>query len=129
MRKLIAVAFVLACTVGCTDGAVTRPLPDGYKVWVMNSEEVYVSDASNELLVGPLLKQVGVTDRYIVTTSEAAGPSYIGNLCTSGYSLIERSTHKVTTRMTEVEAKRQLSQAGESMPALLDFKSYELVTQ
>lgn len=127
--KRIAVAFMLACTFGCADRAVTSPLPDGYKVWVMNSEEIYVSDADNELLVGPLLKQVGVTEHYIVTTSETAGPGYIGNLRTSGYSLIERSTRKVTTGMTEVEAKRQLSLTGGSMPALLDFKRYELVTQ
>lgn len=129
MRKRIAAAFMLLCTLGCADRAVTRPLPDGYKVWVMNSEEIYVSDARNELLVGPLLKQVGVTERYIVTTSEVAGSSYIGNLHTSGYSLIERSTRRVMTGMTEVEAKRQLSQVGESMPELLDFKRYALVTQ
>lgn len=129
MRKRMAVAFLLACTFGCADRAATTPLPDGYKVWVMNSEEIYVSDAGNELLVGPLLQQVGVTERYIVTTSEAAGPGYIGNLRTSGYSLIERSTRKVTTEMTEVEVKRQLSRTGESMPALLDFRRYELVTQ
>lgn len=129
MRRFLVVAFMLACLFGCSNRVAMASLPDGYRVWVMNSEEIYVSDASNELLVGPLLKQVGVTERYIVMTSEAAGPGYVGNLRTSGYSLIERSTHKVMTGMTEVEAKRQLSEAGESMPALLDFNSYELVTQ
>jgi hypothetical protein len=129
MKKHIAVAFLVACAFGCADKATTTPLPGGYKVWVMNSEEVYVSDAGNELLVGPLLRKIGVTKRHIVTTSEAAGPGYIGNLRTSGYSLIERSTRKVTTGMTEDEATRKLSQMGESMPALLDFKRYQLVTQ
>lgn len=129
LRGLIAVAFMLACIVGCTDRAVTRPLPDGYKVWVMNSDEIYVSDAGNELLVGPSLKKVGVTERHIVTTSDVAKPSYIGSLRTSGYSLIERSIRKVMTGMTEVEAQRELFQAGESMPALLDFRSYDSVTQ
>ncbi|WP_379654231.1 hypothetical protein [Pseudoxanthomonas sp. UC19_8] len=90
----------------------------------MNSEEIYVSDSSNELLVGPHLRQVGVTKHYIVTTSEAAGPNYVGNLRTSGYSLIERSTRRVETRMTESQVKERLSSVAESMPLLSEFNQY-----
>lgn len=128
MKIFIAAALTVLSAAGCKVGSANT-LPDGYKVWVMNSEEAYVSDSSNELLVGPKLKKVGVTKRYIVTTSETAKPGYIGNLRTSGYSLIERSTRDVKTGMTEDQAKKQLSQVGESMPLLLDFDQYVLVTQ
>lgn len=129
MISRMAVTLILACTLGCSSQTATRTLPDGYKVWVMNSEEVYVSNADNELLVGPLLKQIGVTHRHIVTTSKVAGPSYIGNLRTSGFSLIERSTGNLTTGMTKADAARKLSATGESMPELVDFKAYELIKQ
>lgn len=129
MKKLVVFAFMLACLLGCANTASTSTLPDGYRIWVMSSEEVYVSDASNELLVGPSLRKVGVAKLYIVTISDAAGSSYMGHLRTSGYSLIERRTRKVSSGLTETDVKRQLAKGGEAMPDLLDFESYQLVTK
>ncbi|WP_440975284.1 hypothetical protein [Pseudoxanthomonas winnipegensis] len=128
MKRFAAAIFVSVLIFGCTRATVSN-LPDGYKVWAMNSEEIYVSDSSNELLVGPHLRQVGVTKHYIVTTSEAAGPNYVGNLHTSGYSLIERPTRRVETGLTESQAKERLFKVGESMPLLSDFNQYQLVTR
>lgn len=129
MKILAAISFALLFATACADRVATKRLPDGFKVWVMNAEERYVSDSGNELLVGPLLKQVGVTEHYLVATSEAPGLAYSGHVKTSGYSVIERSPRHVSTGMTLLEAELQLARAGESMPEMLDYNQYELVTQ
>lgn len=128
MKRFVAAIFMSAFISGCTR-ATLSDLPDGYKIWVISSEEIYVSDSSNELLVGPHLRQVGVTKHYIVTTSEAAGPNYVGNLRTSGYSLIERPTRRVETQMTESQVKERLSRVAESMPLLSEFNQYRITAR
>jgi hypothetical protein len=104
-----------------------RKLPDGFKVWVMNSQEAYVSDANNVLLVGPRLRRIGVTEHYIVTTSDVAGPEYIGDLRTSGFSLIDRATGAVLSGMNEDDANRRLAHVGDAMPSLFEISSYDRV--
>jgi hypothetical protein len=118
-----ALAFLAACH----SSTPPKTLPDGFKVWVMNSDERYVSDANDVLLVGPRLERIGVTSHYVVTVGTAAGPEYIGNLRTSGYSLIDRSTHLVQSEMSEAEAARRLSLVGDSMPALAGVNEYQRV--
>ena len=117
--QVVTLAFMAACS--------SSTPPDGFKVWVMNSEELYVSDANNVLLVGPCLERIGVTPHYVVTVGTAAGPEYIGNLRTSGYSLIDRSTHPVQSEMSEAEAAQRLSLVGDSMPMLAGVDEYQQV--
>lgn len=130
MRSVLLYFFIFVLTLsGCSKTHEKLKMPNGYKIWVMNSEEVYVSDAANELLVGPSLKKLAVVDRYILTFGEQASSNYVGNLRTHGYSIIERKTGKVTTGMTQDAARIFLKKRGQKMPRLISYDEFDLVTQ
>lgn len=119
---------MLSVLAGCGQAALAS-LPGGYKIWVMNSKEIYLSAQDNELVVGPALRKIGVTEHYIVTFSDKAGAEYIGNLKTSNYSLVNVQDGTITTDLSESDAKSALQKKGDAFPAMLDFNSYPLVTQ
>ncbi|MBB6574824.1 hypothetical protein [Xanthomonas arboricola] len=125
--KFIISLLILSILAGCSESKNSVSLPDGFKIWVMNSKEVYLANAGDELLVGPYLKNIGLTKNYIVTTSLKADSNYTGKIETSGYSLIERKSGRVFTHLSEIEVKKTLAEKGEYFPKLLEYRNYELV--
>lgn len=104
--KFIISLLILSILAGCSESKNSVSLPDGFKIWVMNSKEVYLANAGDELLVGPYLKNVGLTKNYIVTTSLKADSNYTGKIETSGYSIIEIKSGRIFTHLSEIEVKK-----------------------
>ncbi|MGV7166805.1 hypothetical protein ACDI35_11730 [Xanthomonas axonopodis pv. cajani] len=125
MKFIIALLTTLIFA-GCSENKDPVSLPDGFKIWVMNSKEVYLSKADDELLVGPHLKDIGITETYIVTKSLKADSSYTGKIDTSDYSLVERRSGRVFTHLSRVEAKKILAERGENFPEISEYRNYKI---
>lgn len=126
------VMLLLLCLVlfsACNAQQASRHLPNDYKVWVMNAREVYLADRNNELVIGPALRKIGVTKHHIVTFSEPSNPEYTGNLRTTGYSVLDVSTGKVSTGLSEQDVQVLLTNKGEIFPEMVDFDAYPLVSR
>lgn len=129
MRVYILVVFLLVFPLlSCVENN-RYSLPEGYKVWVMNSKEVYLSDKNNELLVGPSLKEIGLSKNYIVTYSGPVDAEYVGYLKTKNYSVLDLQTKILMTDLSEQDARDFLSKHGDVYPKMLSFNEYNIVDQ
>jgi hypothetical protein len=126
-RVICAVLFAVFFFSGCSADAPSERLPGGYKIWVMNAQEIYLSDKDDELLVGPALRTIGTTTSYIVAFCEPAPSGYQGNLRSSGYSLIKVKSGVVRTGLQLHDVERELNAAGEVMPKMLSYDRYRAV--
>jgi len=116
--------FVLIAVSGCKKNDPQIDLPSGYKVWIMNANEVYLSRSDNELLVGPSLRKVGFTQRHIVAWCDKPDQVYIGNIRTVGYSIIDLSDGSLSPNLTVEQASEKLKNQGSVLPEMKGIEAY-----
>ena len=90
----------------------------------MNSEEAYVADAGNELILGPKIEAIGTAPGVIVVNCGLDDVVVNGFANTVGLNLIDTRTGKITKRLTAAEAEQELASRNRSMPAMRPPSSY-----
>ena len=91
---------------------------------VMSSEEVYVANAQNELILGPEIETIGIAPGVIVVN---CGPNKIvadGLENTIGFNLIDTRTGVIWKSLTAAEAEQKLRSRGSSIPEMRPLSSY-----
>lgn len=100
------------------------PLVDGYQIMVMSSEEVYVANAQNELILGPEIETIGIAPGVIVVN---CGPKKIvadGLENTAGFNLLDTRTGVIWKGLTATEVEQKLKSRKISMPEMRPLSSY-----
>ena len=116
MKKLI---FVLVLTaVGCMEHRDTGSLVNGYKLVAMNSSEIYIANPTDELIIGPTIKTVGITGDVIVAYCGMEKTVANGFENTRGYNIVDTRSGAVTTRLTEEGMRAQLSASNLKEPKM-----------
>lgn len=101
-------------------------LPGGYRVWVMNSQEVYLADRNDALMLGPALEQLGVTGGFIVARCGKAAPGVHTTVRTEGYVLLDVSSGGIVAGLTREQAESRLRELGAALPELEPYRNYPL---
>ena len=115
---------------GCAPQPRKSELPNGYKIYVMNAEEVYLGDSSGNLIVGPGLTRVGVTQRYLITFSEKPKTNYLNRAeFAGGFGIVDMSSGTVTAPTTESRVRGVLQRDRLKMPEMRGLDDYSIVTQ
>jgi hypothetical protein len=100
------------------------PLVDGYQIMVMSSEEVYVANAANDLILGPEIETIGIAPGVIVVN---CGPKKIvadGLENTAGFNLLDTRTGVIWKGLTAAEAEQKLRSRNVTMPEMRPLSSY-----
>lgn len=124
MRKFSVLLLLLIAMSGCGKNEPRTDLPGGYKIWIMNAHEIYLSKSDNELLVGPALRKVGVAQGHIVAWCDEPDKSYTGDVRTVGYSVIDLSSGSLSSSLTEDQAREQLKNQGSTFPEMKGIEAY-----
>jgi hypothetical protein len=107
MKKLIF--FLVLFITACAEHRDTGYLVNGYKVVAMNPLEVYVATPTNELIIGPTIKSMGVTGDIVVVDCGLEKSVVNGFENTTGFNIVDTRTGVVTYNLTEESMKIQLS--------------------
>jgi hypothetical protein len=100
------------------------PLADGYQIMVMSSEEVYVANAGNELILGPEIETIGIAPGVIVVNCGRNKIVADGLENTAGFNLIDTRNREIIKGLTAAEAEQKLRSRGSSMPEMRPLSSY-----
>jgi hypothetical protein len=100
------------------------PLADGYQIMVMNSQEEYVANADNELILGPKIETIGLASDVIVVNCGLDKVVINEFANTVGFNLIDRRTGEITKGLTAAEAEQELRSRQRSMPEMRPLSSY-----
>ena len=117
------VILTMALIYGCARSWEPTPLVDGYQIMVMNSEEVYVADARNELIVGPIIEAIGLAPGIIVVDCGTEKRVVNGFENTVGFNVIDTKSGAVTKLLSREQAEGQLRARGLDMPEMRPFDS------
>jgi hypothetical protein len=124
MKIFATLLLILLATSACGRSDPPADLPGGYKVWIMNANEIYLANANNELIAGPALRKIGATQRHIVAWCEEPDKAYTGNVRTVGYSVVDLSNGSLSSGLTEEQAKKELTEEGSTFPEMKGFEAY-----
>jgi len=117
MRRLgwLLIGMVLC---SCTSSAQRLPMPDGYRVWVMNAREVYLANSEDVLIVGPKLVALGVSDHVIVTQNSSEDVTINGFANTPGYAVLDTRTGKFVAGLSMESMKDKVINLGVPIPEM-----------
>jgi len=87
-------------------------------VLAMNPAEVYVAKADGELLLGPTIEKIGISNDVVVVYCGWQERSVNGFAATVGYNIIYTRTGEVVKRLTEQQLREALRQRNTQMPQL-----------
>lgn len=117
MKKWI---FILVLTVaGCMEHRDAGDLVNGYKLLAMNSSEIYIANPSDELLIGPTIKTIGITGEVIIAYCGMEKTVVNGFENTTGYNIVDTRTGAVTSRLTEESMRSQLGTLNLKEPKMV----------
>jgi hypothetical protein len=100
------------------------PLVGGYQIMVMSSEEVYVANADNELILGPEIETIGLAPGVIVVNCGLNKVAPEGRANTVGFNLVDTQTGVIWKGLTAAEAEQKLKSRKISMPEMRPLSSY-----
>ena len=100
------------------------PLTDGYQLMVMNSKEVYVANAQNELLLGPRIQAIGMAPGIIVVDCGTEKVVVNGFENTTGLNMIETKTGAIRKDIAQADLEREMANRNERKPELRPLASY-----
>jgi hypothetical protein len=119
---LLGLALLLAA---CRSSSwAPTPLTDGYQLMVMNSKEVYVANAKNELLLGPRVKAIALAPGLIVVDCGNEKIVVNGFENTAGLNLIDTKTGAIRKGITEADLEREMSSRNQREFRLEPLSSY-----
>lgn len=117
MKKLclvLAVFFFTACISRKDEG----PLPNNYAVLAMGSMEVYVANPQRELLLGPTLVSIGVTNNFVIAFCGWETTERNGFANTVGYNILDTDSGQIVRKLSETEARSWIESKGLQFPIL-----------
>jgi hypothetical protein len=100
------------------------PLADGYQIMIMNSEEVYIADGRNELILGPEIEAIGIAPGTIVVDCGLKDVVVNQFANTVGFNVIDTRTGVIWKRLTAAGAAEKLRALGSPMPEMRPLSSY-----
>lgn len=102
---------------GCWRNDVAE-MPNGYKIWVMNSREIYLANMSNELVVGFAIANVGV-DRHIVVVECAERAVTVNGFSNmSGYTIVDTASGLIDAGLDRNAFERKAKEIGFPVSAM-----------
>jgi hypothetical protein len=116
MKKSIFM-FVLMFA-GCVGHRDTGNLVNGYKILAMNSAEIYVATPTDELIVGPTIRTIGIAGPVIVAYCGTEKTVANGFQNTTGYNVVNTRTGAVTLSLTEESMRAQLAALNIQVPKM-----------
>lgn len=122
--KLPMLLWMVVLLAGCHSSWHPTPLTDGYQLMVMNSEEAYVANAADELILGPKIKAIGIAPGMIVVDCGTDEVVINGFANTVGFNLIDTKTGKVTKGLTLSEAQEAFKSSDAALPEMRKPSSY-----
>ncbi len=135
MNKFVTLTFsllLLFLLPACSKqkpGDEILPLPSGFNVWVMNDEEIYIANKNNELLVGPSLRRVAITHKFIIAFCDSPPDKFEGYPSTIGYNAINIETGMVKTNLSIEAVTDLLSKNDEKLPVMLDYNNFRPINR
>jgi hypothetical protein len=116
-------SVVSACTASNNDGVA--PLVNGYKIWMMNSKEIYVGAPDDVLLVGPKLEELALVNSFIVGKCSLEDITINGFRNTKGYFLIDTKKKSTKVELSKEHVLIELKKLGiKELPTLKSVKEY-----
>jgi hypothetical protein len=109
---------------GCQHSWKPTPLADGYQIMVMNSQEIYIANADNELLLGPRIETIGAAPGVIVVNCGSEEVVVNGFANTVGLNLIDTSTGRVAKQLTPSQVEEELRSRNTPMPEMRPLSTY-----
>jgi len=116
--------YLLSLIAACDSSWQPTPLADGFQIMVMNSQEAYVANAENELILGPRIETIGLASGAIVVNCGSDDVVVNGFKNTVGYNLIDTQTGQVTKGLTRAAMEQKLLSIHLSMPEMRSLSSY-----
>ncbi len=127
MKNKYSLILVLLFGITSCYSTQKEKLPNGYKIWKMNSQETFISDINDTLIVGPSVVKIGVVNEYIIAFSDTPNPEWIGKNPTIGYSIVNTISHDYQTNLTKDSINIQLKNLNQSFPNMKSIDHYEIV--
>jgi hypothetical protein len=124
VRGSILSGLTLLMLVAACEPWTPTPLIDGYQIWVMNSQEKYIGDAQDTLILGPQIETIGVAPGVIVVNcglNEVVVNEFAN---TVGFNLIDTRTGVIWKGLTAAEAEQKLKSRNIPMPEMRPLSSY-----
>lgn len=130
--KLISCLLLLVLLPACSkqeSKEEIQTLPSGFNVWVMNDEEIYIANKNNELLVGPSLRNIAITNKFIIAFCDSPPDKFEGYPETVEYSAIDIASGSVKTNLS-IEAVRDiLKKNNENLPVMSDYNNFRPINR
>lgn len=99
-------------------------LVNGYAVIAMNPKEIYVAKPDNELVVGPFVERIGMSDYLILVQCSAKQTTVNGFVATPGFSVVNTRSHLISVGLTDAEIHSMFREAGLPLPTMLNVSLY-----
>lgn len=125
IKKMYFLFFLMVALAACAKADPEFELPNGYKIWKMNSSEIYLSQADDELIVGPGLDLLGVAGDVIVVHCLEEKFAINGFENMPGYNLVDTKTGAIEKELSLSELQEMLKKKKLAMPELRKFDLYE----
>jgi hypothetical protein len=119
-RAILALALLSACTSPWNP----TQLVGGYQIMIMSTEEAYVADADNELVLGPNVVAIGVAPGIIVVDCGSSERVVNGFAPTVGFNLIDLASRSVTKGLTRGQVEEVLRTRDLPMPEMRELSFY-----
>ena len=100
------------------------PLVHGYQIMIMNSDEAYIANAQNELILGTEIEAIGIGPGLIVVDCGRKEIVVNGFANTIGFNLIDTRNGELFKGLTAAEAEQKLRSRGNAMPEMRPLSSY-----
>lgn len=117
MKALLFVLSVFIVT-ACYSRKDEGPLPNSYAVLAMGSTEIYVANPQRELLVGPTLISIGVTNNVVIAFCGWEATERNGFANTVGYNILDTKSGEIVRKLSEAEARTWIESRGLQFPVL-----------
>lgn len=99
-------------------------LAGGYQIMIMNAQEVYIADSKNELILGPKVKEIGISPVAIVVYCGDEQVTVNGFSNTTGFNIIELDSGRLKKNLVFAEVEEYMRAKGISIPKMYPLRSY-----
>jgi hypothetical protein len=99
-------------------------LPNGYRVWAMNSQEIYVSNERDELIVGFAISQIGVHGDLVAVHCVQVREDINEFQNMGGYSIINSATGEVVRGLDRAGFEKMAMEVGFPLSAMRSVSEF-----
>ena len=112
MKTLVLLFLFVINISSCASKKEFIELKNGYRLWSMNPEEIYIAQPDHELIVGPRLTRLGISGDLLVAfcTDETVIVNGFAN--TSGYSIVDTQSGELERGLSYAQLTDRLTALG-----------------